>query len=216
MNVTMPASFTTGIVCVNSSNSCGTSPDRCVSVKGAPNTPGVITANPTSWCNGASSIKFTADTIGVMGAFTYSWKIVPATAATIQSLQGGSTIVNWNTGNAVVSLTAQNSCGSGTRTYNAIISCRETGDIVSANDLYINVYPNPSNHILNVRLNSEQNSQYNMQFVDVTGKVIYREKINAIEGMNDYKVDVKKFAKGIYLLRISSPETMYSLKVQVN
>ncbi|MES2285244.1 MAG: hypothetical protein V4547_06105 [Bacteroidota bacterium] len=101
-----------GSVCVDASNSCETSPPRClsVSVDPIPNTPGNITG-VTSINPGQTSVTYFVASVN--GASTYTWS-VPA-GATITSGTGTTTIVvnfacNASSGN--ISVTANSTCGS--------------------------------------------------------------------------------------------------------
>ncbi|MES2285247.1 MAG: hypothetical protein V4547_06120 [Bacteroidota bacterium] len=101
-----------GNVCVDASNSCETSPVRCISVSvdPIPNTPGNITG-VTSINPGQNSVTYFVASVN--GASTYTW-VVPA-GATIASGTGTTTIVvnfacNASSGN--ISVTANSTCGS--------------------------------------------------------------------------------------------------------
>ena len=101
-----------GNVCVDASNSCETSPVRCISVSvdPIPNTPGNITGI-TSINPGQQSVTYFVASVN--GASTYTWS-VPA-GATIASGTGTTTIVvnfacNASSGN--ISVTANSTCGS--------------------------------------------------------------------------------------------------------
>jgi hypothetical protein len=101
-----------GNVCVDASNSCETSPVRCISVSvdPIPNTPGNITGI-TSINPGQQSVTYFVASVN--GASTYTWS-VPA-GATIASGTGTTTIVvNFacNAASGNISVTANSTCGS--------------------------------------------------------------------------------------------------------
>lgn len=101
-----------GSVCVDASNSCETSPARClsVSVDPIPNTPGNITGI-TTINPGQQSVTFFVASVN--GASTYTWSY-SGTGFSIASGTGTTTIVANFTCNATagnISVTANSTCG---------------------------------------------------------------------------------------------------------
>ncbi|HMR47015.1 MAG TPA: T9SS type A sorting domain-containing protein [Bacteroidia bacterium] len=195
--------FTYGSVCVSATNACGTSATRCVSIKGAPNTPASITATPGTWCPNTAGVEFNASIANVTGAYTLSWTY-PETSANYVSGGGNSSslTLDWTTGNGAVMLTASNACGSGTKVFNVVLdNCREAG-IDAAQQL--EVYPNPANDLVNISYQSDDKELIKMSLMDYSGKLIYIQNIQSGSGMNNYSLDVSKFAPGVYMLNIQS------------
>lgn len=208
--------FTTGSVSVVASNACGSSAARTISVKGAPNTPGAISADPAVWCNNDAGITFSSSLTGLGGAYTLNWSILPAAAASIQSGQGtGSLLVDWNTGNATVSLTASNACGNGTRTFAATPSCRVAGSTIEEVAPVLQVYPNPASDKLSIAYVAEQAGDMSYQMIDVTGKVVINKALSVTEGANTHTIDISGFAKGIYMLHVTTSNKSENIRVVV-
>lgn len=67
----------------------------------------------------------------------------------------------------------------------------------SIND--IQIYPNPSNDVFNIKLNNI--SEFNYLVTDITGKVILQERQIT---QNNYALDMSGFSTGMYFLRIES------------
>jgi len=67
-------------------------------------------------------------------------------------------------------------------------------------DFDLNIYPNPASTTLNIEGNF---GDLNVELYDITGKLITTSNKN--------QLDVSSFNKGVYLLRISSPEIKQSL-----
>jgi len=65
------------------------------------------------------------------------------------------------------------------------------------NDLSIEVYPNPSNSVLNVSIKGNKINQ--LSLYDLNGVTHFSVDIN----QNDYQLDVSKFDAGIYFLKIN-------------
>ncbi|MFL2623553.1 MAG: T9SS type A sorting domain-containing protein [Flavobacteriaceae bacterium] len=80
-----------------------------------------------------------------------------------------------------------------------------TLNINNENLIKFAVYPNPSSHVFNIRLNNITN--YNLFVRDITTKLLFK-----YSGKNsNYELDLSGFAKGIYLLEIES-NNMYTTK----
>lgn len=214
--VTFPVSgFTTGVLSVSASNLCGASLDRSITVKGAPNTPGLITATPAVWCNNDPSIAFSSDITGVTGSYLLNWSIIPSAAAVIASGQGTSSLlVDWNTGNATVSLTASNGCGNATRNYSATVSCRKSA-ISSFNALpnIVEFYPNPSKESVTVKLNDLDEQIILIRLSDITGRIILDY---SAPSSNETSIDVSKLPSGTYITEVVTSYKTYKTKLIVS
>lgn len=68
----------------------------------------------------------------------------------------------------------------------------------------IKVYPNPASNFLNVELTSDFQN-INMNVIDMSGKVLYRDIISHNGGTQIYKVPVSNLASGIYFLQMNTP-----------
>jgi hypothetical protein len=204
------SNFTTGQVCVSATNVCGTSATRCITVKGAPNTPAGISANPSSWCANEAGIEFNADISNVSGGYTLSWTY-PSTT-TYVSGGGNSNYINldWGSSNGVVMISASNACGVATQTYNAVINCRESE--VASNQPH--VYPNPTAGMLNIEYTSVKGASQ-ITLLDLSGRVVMSQSYNDITGMNTQQLDLSKVSKGAYLLTIQSRSGNYQVRIVV-
>lgn len=195
------SNITTGSVCVSASNSCGSSAYRCVTVKGAPNTPVALTSNPAVICANTTGVEFNANTSSTTGAYTLTWSYTP-TAATYNS-GGGNTnqlILDWGNTNGVVVVTASNACGSGAKSYTVNLGCRQQGqDDVAA----LNIYPNPASETVNINLNAGNQQAVQCIITDLSGKVVMQQTYNVAVGNNTFSADVSHLAKGIYMLQIA-------------
>ena len=119
VDVSYPAGFTGGQICVTADNACGTSPSRCINIKGIPSDPATI-SGPAVICDAGLGLVYSI--ANVPGATGYIWS-VPA-GASIVSGQGTTSItVDWGTSSGLVTVIASNACGnSGTETLNVIYS----------------------------------------------------------------------------------------------
>ncbi|WP_397447133.1 SdrD B-like domain-containing protein [Polaribacter sp. R77954] len=69
-------------------------------------------------------------------------------------------------------------------------------------------YPNPSKGNVNLLLFSEADTEANITLSDVTGKVIYNQKVQLNAGKNELDFNFK-VKTGVMLLKVASPETNY-------
>lgn len=75
----------------------------------------------------------------------------------------------------------------------------------SDNPLF-NIFPNPTNDKLFIK--STLNKITTIEIVDFTGKIILHFKLN-----NEQTIDISSFAKGVYLLRMTSDEITMTKKI---
>ena len=96
------------------------------------------------------------------------------------------------------SFTDGNSCTSMDSTMIVVISCvgiDENGTLAG-----VNIYPNPTNNILNITLGNIT-SDVNLTLTSVEGKVVYQE--NNVSN-NKVSVDISNNSKGIYFLKVEA------------
>jgi hypothetical protein len=203
--------LSTGQVCVAATNTCGTSAQRCITVKGAPNTPLSIAAIPSTWCANTSGIEFDVNTSGINGSYNLSWSY-PTPPTAIYQLGGGNStflLLDWGIGNGNVSVTVSNSCGSGTKVYNAIVSCREDD---STTDESLISYPNPASNFIKLKFNASAGTA-SFSLKDLTGREVLHQSINTIAGANSHQIDVHACARGAYILTLSSSNGRKQIKI---
>ncbi|MEP7169532.1 MAG: T9SS type A sorting domain-containing protein, partial [Bacteroidota bacterium] len=209
------STFNTGQLTVTANTTLctpGISMPRTISIDGKPNTPGSITANPTSWCNGAS-VNFSITPVSPLP--NYNWFVSQGTMTAGQTTNNID--VTWGTGTGNVNVTAGNTCGaSGTRSQSfSGTVCREEGYQSVAGNLQLTVYPNPAHDKVTVSLYVNKETHLNILLSDISGRVILTEGHEITEGINAYDLDLKNFAKGVYLLEIQSATESIKTKVVV-
>jgi hypothetical protein len=85
---------------------------------------------------------------------------------------------------------------------------------ISSASLY-NIYPNPTNGVMYVELQTEIQSQVMLQVTDITGKFIMQQQVEVVPGTNKYSVDLKHLAAGSYVANITDGKTLhYNQKIQ--
>lgn len=86
------------------------------------------------------------------------------------------------------------------------ISSTITGiDDQALNGIGFSVYPNPSDGISSLTISSEKNEKITIQVTDMMGKLIYKKEIEIIVNQQlKETIDLSKYSKGIYMLKLSS------------
>ena len=75
-------------------------------------------------------------------------------------------------------------------------------------DLYglssqITVYPNPCNGLFTININNKNTKDYSVKIIDVLGKVVYLNEFKQVDVFKE-QIDISKFAKGIYFLKVNA------------
>ena len=148
----------------------------------------------TGDANVAPATQYTYSTAMVAGA-TYNWT---ATNGTIVSGQGtNEVVVEWTgSGNIEVDL-ADGGCQG---TDNMDVTANPTA-IDEAAGINASVYPNPSNGIFNLQLESAD--ALNIRVLDITGKVILSE---TLAGSTLYNINMQAAKAGVYVMEIETAE----------
>ena len=68
----------------------------------------------------------------------------------------------------------------------------------------MSVYPNPATDHVSVRFYDSKNEEVTLSMIDVSGRVIETQKINAMAGSNDVQIDLSKLAKGTYVMSLKT------------
>jgi hypothetical protein len=90
----------------------------------------------------------------------------------------------------------------------------DDGNIEGLNDFEI--YPNPANDILNLKFNSEETQSFLIKISDKLGKNVFEENTELFNGSFTKKIDVSSFAKGMYIITLSSEKGILNKKIIIN
>jgi len=109
--ITFPAGFISGNVSIQASNACGNTSATTLNVSSVPAVPGSISGPTTNLCRKTGQVYSVSS---VANATSYTWT-VPSGATISGSSTGRSITVNFGTGftgTGIISVTANNACGS--------------------------------------------------------------------------------------------------------
>jgi len=81
--------------------------------------------------------------------------------------------------------------------------------------LLYSVYPNPANGSVNVDYNSTGEGVLNISIYNVLGSKLADSKNIAHQGLNNYKIDLSAFQKGIYMLDINNGQDRSFVKLLI-
>lgn len=79
----------------------------------------------------------------------------------------------------------------------------------------LKAYPNPAENILNIDFTTNNNANYSVTLFSMTGQKVYQELLNNFAGHYNNQVDISNFAKGVYILQISSEKGSVREKIVI-
>ncbi len=146
------------------------------------------------------------------------WMITPSTAGTLV-MNNNSCTVTWTPGfNGVAQLTVQgvNDCGEGPASTSFDISV-ESSFGISENSIGIgvSVFPNPSEGVCNIELNSGNKQEVNIKVMNALGFPVFTAQNLSFEGTYKGTLDLSDQAEGLYFLIIENDKGVYYKKLIV-
>ncbi len=79
----------------------------------------------------------------------------------------------------------------------------------------VNIYPNPSNGYFIIEVQSEVVTDINIEVVNVLGKRVFQLSVENISSLNNFRIDLKDEATGIYFVTITTSELTINKKMIV-
>ena len=80
----------------------------------------------------------------------------------------------------------------------------------------LDVYPNPSRDIFNIRFVSEKIQDLSIRVVNIIGEVVYKENASQFIGEYTKKIDLVNNSKGIYFIEIVTTDGIINKKIILN
>jgi hypothetical protein len=216
VTVNFPSTTISAYISVTATNSCGTGAARNMTAKTTPVTPAAISGS-TSVCPNTSGNAYSIT--AVPSATSYTWTgptgshITGGSATSVNNiLTTAATTVQVSYGavnsSSKLSVKANNNCGSGSnKTISlSVASCRES---MSASSPDFTISPNPVKDKVVFTFGSEDEINYHISMMDMTGKEVYKTDVMSGKGSNTIEADLSRFNRGLYIVRLQNgPEVI--------
>ncbi|MBI5220074.1 MAG: T9SS type A sorting domain-containing protein [Bacteroidia bacterium] len=88
-----------------------------------------------------------------------------------------------------------------------------TGSLKNENKSYIDIFPNPSNGIINIKYTLNKATNLLIQISTLNGEIIYSEQHNQYIGEFRKSIDLKGQPKACYLIKIITNEDIYTMQI---
>jgi len=148
----------------------------------------------------------------------HTWTITPSTAGTLE-INNTSCTVTWAPGfNGTAQLTVQgmNDCGEGPASVSLDVAV-ESSFGISENNIGIGVavFPNPSDGICTIELNSNNKQEVNIKVMNALGYAVFTATNLTFDGSYQGTLDLSEQAEGLYFLVIENEKGVYYKKLIV-
>ncbi|MES2798157.1 MAG: fibronectin type III domain-containing protein [Bacteroidota bacterium] len=203
LTVNFASNFASGNICVQAISACGNSGTKCLAITGAPGIPVAITG-ASSVCAKANNVAYSI--VAVAGASSYTWT-VPDQSIIVSGQGTTNIVVNFGNKPSNISVKANNTCGSSSEKSLAVAftpGCKPTSEeaVVEqiGEQLNVNLFPNPSNGLVNIDLINGKKGKYQIEVNNIIGQKVYADEFEW-EGKS-IKADFSKLEKGLYIVSI--------------
>lgn len=116
---------------------------------------------------------------------------------------------------SVVVTDTTNNCSSSTSINVTWIELSDISD--NGEELYFNIYPNPSSGVFNLELLSNKNDNIDVQIINMLGETVYNKSyVKNISVSHKERIDLSNESSGIYLLKINTSASNYHFKLSKN
>jgi len=86
---------------------------------------------------------------------------------------------------------------------------------LAATQLNVSLYPNPTDGITNVSIDSKQASTAKISILNMIGQLVTMKEVRLTEGSNSIQFDMKDYAAGVYNVTIATPNGSVVKKLNV-
>jgi hypothetical protein len=88
-------------------------------------------------------------------------------------------------------------------------------DVLTAADIELSVYPNPSTDFVNVQFKDASSERVEIELIDVNGRVTYSQSFDNSNTVINEEINTKQYPTGVYMLNITLDNQVISKKVHV-
>ncbi|NNM15781.1 MAG: T9SS type A sorting domain-containing protein, partial [Bacteroidia bacterium] len=160
---------------------------------------GCCTYSVGALCDGSINTTVTGGT----GSYNYSWTDLSNGSGNLT----GPNISGLCKGDYQLTVTDADGCSQTTLVNLADPACTATPRFANFNETKTSVmsdmvvYPNPSLGMVNIRFESSSNIQAEISLMDLTGRLVFNNKIDLVEGHNHASYNFEHLPKGVYILK---------------
>jgi hypothetical protein len=79
----------------------------------------------------------------------------------------------------------------------------------------LKVSPQPANSLVNISFVAQKAGSIPVEIFNIDGKVLLTKNVSAVEGANQFQLDVSSLSNGIYLVRLQNGEAMETAKLVI-
>ncbi|MEO6670895.1 MAG: MopE-related protein [Ferruginibacter sp.] len=214
-----PAGFTSGSISVTATNGCGTSAARTKAISTLyPATPGVVDVIQLQAC----PLRKFSYTLAAMPSNAQSLQWTVPAGALLFSGQGTTSIVVFYPNTSVtgsVNVIAISNCRNSTVRSTPVklpacptsfakgndeIPAREVKEAENSKAFSVDIFPNPSSTLFNLKINSMEKERVEIKVLDMQGRMIKKISISPFETMQLGA----SFSPGIYMLEIKQDKNI--------
>ena len=195
-SINLTVGTTGGVVEVNATNVCGTSASQSISVI-------VTTINKLVTVN---SNTLSSD----QSSAIYQW-LDCLTNFSPLSGQNSQDFVLTNSGSYAVEISL-NGCVDTSECHNVVITSLAN---LKRNMTEVTVFPNPNEGLFNIKITNPYATNLKIEMTNSLGQVIFTENYIGVNSV-DKEIDLKKFSKGIYFVKISNGYSSVNKRITIN
>lgn len=205
----------TASISVRGVNDCGEGENSSavfVTINPLPLMPPLPNNIDSVYCNRYAS---TFTTTGSSNATSYEWIIDPVNAGYPQGTGSTVTIV-WNQmyfGELEMSLVAINDCGRSDTTESVTLTldaCLGIADNNLAGKFNVELYPNPTDGLMNLKFNGANNQMVELAIFTLEGKPLMITEVNMIETI---ELNLSGYEAGMYILRLRNDSYVLNKRI---
>ena len=129
-----------------------------------------------------------------------------STGETTQTIELDTVGFGYGEREVFVDVTNENGCMSSDTINIEFVNCTAIEELENTVD--VTVYPNPSNGVYQLKLNSKESITVDIMVFSSNGQLVYKKADANLLGEQVIKIDISNYAKGVYQLMIQGENGM--------